>query len=55
MQQKKIPLRQCLGCREQKPKKDLIRVVRSRRGRSALISAEKPPGGARISARIRTA
>ena len=28
MQQKKIPMRQCLGCREMKPKKELIRVVR---------------------------
>ena len=27
--EKKIPMRQCLGCREMKPKKDLIRVVRS--------------------------
>ena len=27
--QKKIPMRQCLGCREMKPKKELIRVVRS--------------------------
>ena len=27
--QKKIPMRQCLGCREMKPKRDLIRVVRS--------------------------
>ena len=26
---KKIPLRQCLGCREMKPKRELIRVVRS--------------------------
>ena len=25
---KKIPVRQCLGCREMKPKKELIRVVR---------------------------
>ncbi|MCD7743010.1 MAG: YlxR family protein [Oscillospiraceae bacterium] len=25
---KKIPMRQCLGCREMKPKKELIRVVR---------------------------
>lgn len=24
---KKIPMRQCLGCREMKPKKELIRVV----------------------------
>lgn len=29
---KKIPLRQCLGCREMKPKKKLIRVVRSPEG-----------------------
>ena len=27
--QKIIPMRQCLGCREMKPKKELIRVVRS--------------------------
>ena len=27
--QKKVPMRQCLGCREMKPKKELIRVVRS--------------------------
>ncbi len=26
---KKIPLRQCVGCREQKAKKDLIRVIRT--------------------------
>ena len=30
--QKKIPMRQCLGCREMKPKKELIRVVRSADG-----------------------
>lgn len=26
---KKIPLRKCLGCNEMKPKKQLIRIVRS--------------------------
>ena len=26
---KKIPLRQCVGCREMKPKKELVRVVRA--------------------------
>ena len=30
--QKKIPMRQCLGCREMKPKKELIRIVRSPEG-----------------------
>lgn len=26
---KKIPMRQCVGCREMKPKRELIRVVKS--------------------------
>ncbi len=26
---KKIPMRQCLGCREMKPKKELVRVVKT--------------------------
>ena len=34
--QKKIPLRQCLGCREMKPKKELIRAVRSSDGNISL-------------------
>lgn len=29
MQQKKIPLRKCTGCGEMKPKKELVRVVKS--------------------------
>lgn len=29
---KKIPQRMCLGCREHKPKKELVRVVRSPEG-----------------------
>lgn len=29
---KKIPMRQCLGCRVMKPKKELLRVVRSPEG-----------------------
>ena len=29
MTNKKIPLRQCVGCMEMKPKKELIRVVRT--------------------------
>ncbi|MDR0839402.1 MAG: YlxR family protein [Oscillospiraceae bacterium] len=33
---KKIPLRQCLGCREMRPKKELLRVVRSPEGEVAL-------------------
>ena len=29
---RKIPMRQCLGCNEHKPKRDLLRVVRSPEG-----------------------
>ena len=41
---KKIPLRQCLGCREMKPKKELIRVVRSPEGEISLDFKGKKPG-----------
>ena len=34
--QKKIPQRQCLGCRERKPKRDMIRVVRCTDGTVSL-------------------
>ncbi len=44
MQQKKIPMRQCLGCREQKAKKDLIRVVRSPEGAISLDFRGKASG-----------
>lgn len=44
MQQKKIPMRQCIGCREMKPKKELIRVVRSPEGRVSLDFRGKAPG-----------
>ncbi|MBO5340755.1 MAG: YlxR family protein [Oscillospiraceae bacterium] len=41
---KKIPLRQCVGCREMKPKKELIRVVKSPEGAVALDFKGKLPG-----------
>ncbi|MCL2344074.1 MAG: YlxR family protein [Firmicutes bacterium] len=41
---KKIPLRQCTGCREMKPKKELIRVVRSPEGAISLDFKGKAPG-----------
>ena len=41
---KKIPMRQCLGCREMKPKKELIRVVRSPEGELSLDFKGKKPG-----------
>lgn len=42
--QKKIPMRQCMGCREMKPKKELIRVVRSPEGAVTLDFKGKAPG-----------
>ena len=44
LQQKKIPMRQCLGCREMKPKKELIRVVRSPEGVISLDFRGKANG-----------
>ncbi len=42
--QKKLPMRQCLGCREMKPKKELVRVVRSPEGTVSLDLKGKAPG-----------
>ena len=42
--EKKIPMRQCLGCREMKPKRELIRVVRSSDGTISLDFRGKAPG-----------
>ena len=44
MQQKKIPQRQCMGCRERKEKRELIRVVRSPEGAVSLDFRGKAPG-----------
>lgn len=44
MQQKKIPMRQCLGCRTMFPKRELIRVVRSPEGGLSLDFKGKAPG-----------
>jgi predicted RNA-binding protein YlxR (DUF448 family) len=41
---KKIPMRQCLGCREMKPKRELIRVVRSAEGEISIDFKGKKPG-----------
>ncbi len=44
MQQRKIPLRRCTGCNESKPKKELVRVVRSPEGEISLDLVGKKPG-----------
>ena len=42
--QKKISMRQCVGCREMKAKKELVRVVRSPEGEISLDFRGKAPG-----------
>ena len=44
MKPRKIPMRMCVGCREMKEKKSLIRVVRSPEGEVSLDPVGKKPG-----------
>ena len=49
MKSKKIPLRMCLGCGEMKPKRELIRVVKSKEGDISLdLTGKKSGRGAYI-------
>ena len=41
---KKIPMRQCMGCNEHKPKSELLRVVRSPEGEIFLDFSGKKNG-----------
>lgn len=41
---RKQPQRMCVGCREMKPKKELLRVVKSPEGEIALDPTGKKPG-----------
>ncbi|MBS4784805.1 MAG: YlxR family protein [Clostridiales bacterium] len=41
---KKIPMRRCVGCMEQKTKRELIRVVRSPEGEISLDKTGKKAG-----------
>ena len=41
---KKIPMRQCLGCNEHKPKGELMRVVRTPEGETVLDFTGKKSG-----------
>ena len=44
MQQKKIPMRKCVGCNESKSKKELVRIVRSPEGDISLDTTGKKSG-----------
>lgn len=41
---RKIPMRQCLGCNEHKPKRELLRVVRDPEGNISLDFTGKKSG-----------
>ncbi|MEA5049868.1 MAG: YlxR family protein [Oscillospiraceae bacterium] len=41
---KKVPIRRCVGCRESKPKKELVRVVRDPDGSIAVDLTGKKSG-----------
>lgn len=46
---KKIPMRKCVGCMQQKPKKELVRVVRSAEGEISVdLTGKKSGRGAYI-------
>ena len=44
MPQKKVPLRMCVGCREMKEKRSLLRVVKSPEGAISFDRVGKAPG-----------
>lgn len=44
MKEKKVPMRMCVGCREMKPKKELLRVVRSPEGALSVDATGRKPG-----------
>ena len=47
MKEKKLPMRMCVGCREMKPKKELLRVVHGPDGSVSIdVTGRKPGRGA---------
>ena len=44
MKERKVPMRMCVGCREMKPKRELLRVVRSPEGEVSMDATGRKPG-----------
>ena len=44
MKTRKIPERMCVGCREMKPKRELLRVVKDKENSAAFDPRGKAPG-----------
>lgn len=50
---RKVPMRMCVGCREMKPKRTLVRVVKPQDGDAHLDLTGKNPGrGAYVCAKL---
>ncbi len=43
-QERKIPMRTCIACREEKPKRDMLRVVKNNAGEISLDFSGKMAG-----------
>ncbi len=41
---RKVPMRMCVGCREMKPKRELLRIVRNQQGEVKWDPVGKAPG-----------
>ena len=52
MPAKKVPMRMCVGCREMKPKKELLRIVRSPEGEISVDRTGKVSGRGFFKARF---
>lgn len=44
LKKRKIPMRMCVGCREMKPKAELMRVIKPQDGDCAIDRTGKAPG-----------
>ena len=44
MQPRKVPIRRCVGCNEGKPKKELVRIVRTAEGEISVDLTGKKSG-----------
>ncbi len=44
MKGKKIPIRLCLGCQQPKPKRDMIRIVKNKKGEISIDRTGKKSG-----------
>lgn len=44
MKVRKVPMRMCVGCREMKPKRELLRIVRTPQGQIVVDRSSKASG-----------